>query len=533
MYARWDRELTAAESDWAPSWIWAPPLLALPLCLFVGPVSDLFGRRTCSYLFSGFDGGKGHRRTSAPHAAQHGAPWMAQASAQADVIQVTKQLSAKLRRNQWRQALQLYRAAWQDGLQTNLVTFNVFLKALAFALAWASCLKHLSQARTCDLISFNTVGSSVSQWRITLQLLETTSIHTLRPDVFSLSSACNACRHQWHHSLQLLRQAELWSCPPNCILCAAVTSACEPTGRWHLALQLLRRALRLAVDVVNVNAAISALAVAGRHAEARQLLEALPASELRPSLVSYNSAIHACERRGAWPHALRLLGRLGASRRRPDVISYGAALSACEKGRQPFKALRLLREMRRGSVAPNEVCCSAAISACEKIGAWTRALNVLFSMPSERLLANVISFNACISACEKGNSWLCAFQLFAAASMRDEITYRAAITAACQELCWQPALQLLRQMEDLCLEVGAEACSYLVNACDSHRRVRSTQALLKQLGPSAIIRLRSFSKKGSRKQVWKEFDIYIYIYTKAWRRDWWPGNSCHVSSGFE
>ena len=154
-------------------------------------------------------------------------------------------------------------------------------------------------------------------------------------------------------------------------------------------------------------------------------------------------------------------------------------------------ALGLLREMREWKVVPNEVCCSAVVSACEKIGVWSRALSILFSMPSSRVLANMITFNAGISACGKGRSWCWALQLFTAAKGGDEITFRAAITAACQEAQWQPAMSLLRDMDQLSLEVGVEASEVLINACASSHQVQSVESFLRQLGKGAMDRLRS------------------------------------------
>eukprot|EP00435_Cladocopium_sp_Y103_P027764 s910_g6.t2 len=428
---------------------------------------------------------------------------------EADVVRVTKKISSQLRQGKWRQALLLFHAANNNAVETNLVSFNVILSALATGSAWMdglSRLTHFSATSpaddSLDQVSFNTVGSSLcgGQWAISLNLLGVACIARVELDIIGLSSACKACSSRWRSTLQLLRQAEAWALLPNCIFYGAAMTACEKAGQWFPALRILV-APQVHPDVVNFNAAISALAVAGRASQAQDLLDCMAPRRLYATTVSYNAAIASCVRRGAWPRALLVLQQMPA----PDVISYGSAISSCEKGAQPFVALRLLRDMREVKIAPNEVCCSAAVSACEKIGLWSRALSVLFSMPSSRVIANVISFNAAISACEKGRSWLQALQLFAHTGRPDEITHRAAITAACQELHWLPALILLKDMEELGLEAGAQACGFLINACDSQRQVDSSQRFSRRLGQAALARLHLLRK--GLAVITSEFDL--------------------------
>eukprot|EP00434_Breviolum_minutum_P028271 symbB.v1.2.025010.t2/scaffold2406.1/size85596/7 len=334
----------------------------------------------------------------------------------ADVVQVTKKISSRLRRGKWQQAVKLFCAAHDLAVETNTITFNVYLSALA-SCGWVEALNSLAKEsiNSVDLISFNTVGNSLpdSRWATGLQLLTVACIVGLQLDIIGLSSACKTCSGHWQCAMQLLRQAEVWTCLPNCVFCGAAMTTCEKAGQWFPALGILMTP-QVRPDVVNFNAAISALAVAGRASQAQELLQSMAPRRLYATTISHNAAIASCVRRGAWPLALHLLQEMPE----PDVISYGSAISSCEKGVQPFIALRLLRQMREVQIAPNEVCCSAAVSACEKIGLWSRALSVLFSMPSSRVLANIISYNAAISSCEKGKSWLHALQLFGQTSRK-------------------------------------------------------------------------------------------------------------------
>ncbi|CAJ1336390.1 unnamed protein product [Effrenium voratum] len=98
------------------------------------------------------------------------------------------------------------------------------------------------------------------------------------------------------------------------------------------------------------------------------------------------------------------------------------------------------------------------------------AVAVLFGMAFQRIPTCAISWNAAISACEKGRRWRRALDLLVKTSDRDAISYRAAITAACHHAQWIQALLLLRDLEELSLEAGAQACGFLINACEARSK---------------------------------------------------------------
>jgi pentatricopeptide repeat protein len=134
---------------------------------------------------------------------------------------------------------------------------------------------------------------------------------------------------------------------------------------------------RITPNVISYNAAISACEKSGQWEKALELLREMDNRIIKPKVISYCAAISACEKGCQWEKALELLREMDKRGIKPDVISYNAAISACQKGGQWEKALGLLREMGNRNITPNAISYSAAIKACFDCTEYAEGLRVV------------------------------------------------------------------------------------------------------------------------------------------------------------
>ncbi|KAK9827398.1 hypothetical protein WJX81_006751 [Elliptochloris bilobata] len=174
----------------------------------------------------------------------------------------------------------------------------------------------------------------------------------------------------------------------NEVVCGAMMLAYERSGRWSQALGMLQRAERLGIapNTIMLNTALSALAKAGRPADAAALFARIPA----PDAASFETllaahglagqplqaeAVFAALREAGWlardyafcglvaAHslagdaraALGVRGRMRAAGVLPSVHVYNALIAACERAHLWDKGLELGRELTLSGLEPNTV----------------------------------------------------------------------------------------------------------------------------------------------------------------------------------
>ncbi|CAE7838544.1 EMB2654 [Symbiodinium sp. CCMP2592] len=223
----------------------------------------------------------------------------------------------------------------------------------------------------------------------------------------------------------------------------------------------------------------------GRSSKWAEALSVLQDSIFSLNTLCFNAAITACEKGQQWVQALAVLDALMAVGVPADTVSFSGAISACEKCRQWERALALLGQLQRYHLVPDTIACSAAISACEKSGRWQQALSVLSTMLEERSRTDLVIFSAAISACEKGRKWQEALQLLRMALQRfrpDMTPYNAVISACAADgrNAWQMAVQLFSEAA-LHLSVDVLTGSSVIAACAEAREWQPALQLLKDL----------------------------------------------------
>ncbi|CAE8729518.1 unnamed protein product, partial [Polarella glacialis] len=165
-------------------------------------------------------------------------------------------------------------------------------------------------------------------------------------------------------------------------------------GHWELSLELLRalveRPCGLENDILPQNVALSACERSGRWAEARQLLLRTARCGPRLSLVTYNTFISALARGHKWQDALHMLVKTRAASVVPDVVSYNAASHACREKSYEVSSqlwvwsLHVLRSMTVQTIGlePSIVSYNSASNACSRASQWLLCLSLLADMRS-------------------------------------------------------------------------------------------------------------------------------------------------------
>ncbi|CAE8639183.1 unnamed protein product [Polarella glacialis] len=140
----------------------------------------------------------------------------------------------------------------------------------------------------------------------------------------------------------------------NSVTCTQGLGACGVAGRWAQALQLLGIAQDgcVEVGVIAHNAAAAAAEKAGNWAAALALISALATRGASSDAAGIGSAVQACAAGGAWTLALQLLRLSGEGQSSADAASLAALLTECEQrglsGQQATLVEQLLSPRHHG-----------------------------------------------------------------------------------------------------------------------------------------------------------------------------------------
>mmetsp|Transcript_20907 Transcript_20907/g.29515 ORF Transcript_20907/g.29515 Transcript_20907/m.29515 type:complete len:797 (+) Transcript_20907:176-2566(+) len=157
--------------------------------------------------------------------------------------------------------------------------------------------------------------------------------------------------------------------------------------------------------IVQLERDIVKLGRRGKTDDALQLYKSIE----YPTIRQMNGAIDACAR--ARPTRLKeahdiFHHGIQHFNLKPNVFTFGSLMSACARARQADQALQLLKSMKTDyGVEPNAVVYSTAISACARAepAQPKQALELLRQAPKNDM--NVVGYNAALSACASAGQW--------------------------------------------------------------------------------------------------------------------------------
>ena len=226
-----------------------------------------------------------------------------------DSIAATSAINALERKANWQQAiLQLLdsrRANWQPSAFAG----NAVLRATSTC-QWnrtMHCVLTTLQARAIsgDIITYNSMIETASDWKQAISLLQDIGDQELRPDLVTWNSLIAVCSRvvQWQRALALLDilndviKADLVSCN-------STLAACARSGKFQQALSLLDRMLQQGIqsDVITRSALMRSCA---RASAWRMTLFLSSARQANMNAIALNEVQLACERACEWQLALQ------------------------------------------------------------------------------------------------------------------------------------------------------------------------------------------------------------------------------------
>ncbi|CAJ1436738.1 unnamed protein product [Effrenium voratum] len=243
-----------------------------------------------------------------------------------------------------------------------------------------------------DVISFNTVLSAAGLWTRAVETLQALAAF-LSPDATSfntLLSACNQCS-AWAEGLDMLRSLPSRRVPPDAFAQSAAVSACSRVKLWETALRCSPEASDTVVtlgsavkaleqgcqwqaalihldgsschcNVVVYSAVTSACETSSAWRVAMNLVEDVVAGRLESNIVMQGTAMKAAAH--DWRHALDILARMMQDGLEINTIILGAGLSALLRASQRSAALTLSVEMLTARVSIDAETYGTMVAAC-------------------------------------------------------------------------------------------------------------------------------------------------------------------------
>ncbi|CAK9116848.1 unnamed protein product [Durusdinium trenchii] len=333
-------------------------------------------------------------------------------SLQSDTVVFNAAISSCEKAQQWPNALALLQLMSEMRYEADLISQNAALAALGSAGEWLQALQQFEDLPSVHLegndVTYSSTMNAVARvglWRTAEQLWSNLEVQNLEQSVVACNVAITACErgNQWTEALGFLQKIWENSLEPTVVTVGACTSACEAS--WRTAL-----ALPFDMNIVALNAVISACGKDGQWDIALHVFRSVKTLQLEPTLVTYNAALDACEKRALWELALLILDE-AIRIFPPNVITCSAVISACEKGQAWPVALQLFLDMSKLLLKPNVITYGSMISAYGRAEQWDSALDLLHALQTRELRPNHAAYDIAVTACEQGQQWQPAFNL--------------------------------------------------------------------------------------------------------------------------
>lgn len=260
---------------------------------------------------------------------------------------------------------------------------------------------HEALSLEAKLLDFNIVLGGTArrrQWQQPLQLLMSSRLSRLRPDIVSCNSLLGTlAKTRWEQAVDFffLLSAKNWR--PNTISRSSL-AACEKVGKWTAALWLLSKP----TDIVACTTGISACGQ-GHWQLPGALLCMAPIWELLPNVVAFTTALSVSG--WTWVCSMVLIQEMSLQL---DLAAFTAVVDTC--GTQWKSSLDILRWGRRRGLNCDGAK-SAALASCAEANSWEHCIGVLLeSRPATSemgrgnwLKTRLSGFSSSIAACDSAH----------------------------------------------------------------------------------------------------------------------------------
>ncbi|CAM9586532.1 unnamed protein product [Chrysoparadoxa australica] len=409
-------------------------------------------------------------------------------------------------KNAWKQAYALLEECRDNKRRLTVVSYNTVISLLGRAGQVEKAYEVFREMRQGGV---NPTASSYNQllvacdltndWRKSLSLLEEMQRDGLKPDCYTYCSVINSCGKggQWEQALKLLltmrtASQETDAIPPNLFVWNAALHAVALAGKSHRVEQLAEMMLEdgLTLDTYSFNALILAYTRGGRAEEALAVGWTMREGGIAYDEHTYGGLIAACAAVGDHETAIELLEEMETSPFPPNVHCYTAAMTVCAASKQPDLCSSLLERMVKNKITPNVQAYTAVISGYQRAKHLPNALGVLRDMKEARVQPDVVTYTLLISTCEKANKWEKAIELLRS-MVKDGVqpncfTYTAAMAACVKCEKHDLALTLFYEMEGKGIEPDLKAFSMAISAAEKSSRWQDALSLLSEMKEKGI-----------------------------------------------
>lgn len=373
--------------------------------------------------------------------------------------------------------------------------------------------------------SFNAISSSCEKvtrrvdddsWKFSVQCLASASSKSLKASLISYNTAIATFGQglHWYYSLSVFLSLQQHGFTPDDFSVNSLATACEKKFRWEAAVETLRLHRWCKVDVIGMNAVISACGNNGQWQAASTVLMDLFRKGISSSQISFAATASACEKANLWMRPLQLL-RSGKAIAQLGPVIHGIVLDAMEKQglwEETLAHFRLFRDLRltlKDQMDPISV--SAAVSACREN--WRQTL--FLTAEGIRHFPKGMSteaWNACIHSCVGHVPILKLLEWMKASQFEPDMLSYAALD--------KPGLNLIAGSDttELLIKTRLEAVAALRRLCFSKKRalgvcsafqknpVRVPCSILSQRyvpnHDSSFVYDRVFGSEATQKEAW-------------------------------
>lgn len=306
---------------------------------------------------------------------------------------------------QWSWGVQLLGELQKQAVRRDRICSTTAIKACSGedeTATWSQGLVLFHELQGADVVAYSAVMSvcgRARQWQRSLTLLGELK-PGLRADSTTFSTAISACKEQWQHAV-------------------------------HLLSDYLSSGMRL--DLVTLNAAVSALATGAQWQRAIAFQVRLDDLRMQKDIATCNASLSACERSCRWEVALALTVQAGLQL---SIMSYNLLASACAKAQEWIVALDLLADLEGNAITDG-----VAINALSRGLLWQDALDLLMTMP----VLNVVASGTLLNALQQAALWPQGLSLLRSMPKPSLACYDYVLMACPRPL----AFQLLLESRDL------------------------------------------------------------------------------------
>ncbi|CAJ1461000.1 unnamed protein product [Effrenium voratum] len=229
-------------------------------------------------------------------------------------------------------------------------------------------------------------------WIEALQRLQAFQSFGLRRDLPLLGAAAQRLRSSWARALQLATAPDLG------LDTAGLNQAlgtCAAADHWQLASSLLSSSLqsKVRLDHITVSSYMGLVPKASRGRAQRvsapwpRAMLAFQQSRgcLGSHRLSHYAALSTCKKGLLWGIALDVLEAMPAQQLRPDMSSWNAVLQSCKRDSWAW-VFDLSERMLLHSMKPDVVTCDTQVGAFGTRTTWRSAVDLLFSRMSPKKL---------------------------------------------------------------------------------------------------------------------------------------------------